>query len=76
MGGFERIRDADSESGMKTLAEIHKEFDLTYGLTVMALEVFVVSRPGCVPNYDNDQISVRTQSHHLGSLFRSSQRGC
>lgn len=40
-----------------TLFDIHKEFDEINGITIMALEVFVVTRPGCVPNYERDPIS-------------------
>jgi hypothetical protein len=42
---------------MTSLYDIHKEFDEIFGLTIMYIEVFVLTRPGLVPNYEIDPIS-------------------
>jgi hypothetical protein len=40
-----------------SLFDIHQKFDAIYGLTILAIEVFVVTRPGMTPNYEIDPIS-------------------
>lgn len=57
MGGFEKKRETSNPNKL-SLFDVHKQFDKIFGLTIMAVEIFVQARVGCVPNYEHDQISV------------------
>lgn len=56
VGGFEKKYELHP-SKKQSVAEVHKEFETLFGLTVMAIEVFVQNRPGCVTNFEHDMIS-------------------
>jgi hypothetical protein len=51
------MEDRESNKNLMSLFDIHQKFDAIYGLTILAIEVFVVTRPGMTPNYEIDPIS-------------------
>lgn len=57
IGGFEKHRDSNSQRNQLSLFDIHKKFDDIYGLTILAIEVLVMTRPGMTPNYEVDAIT-------------------